>query len=293
MGMWDRVKRIFDGGSAEQHDGSPRGPGMDPRAHFVDLAVSVAEQTYGVTDVVRNADDFSLNLTCNGETSSCYLGNMFEETRDRSPEERREAVRRFIRSLVTQPTDSDARRAAAEAAIVPVLRTAALPAEVPNMLARPVLPFLVETVVIDQDDCMSYLMHADLDAWGWDERTVFERARATMAGRVADTDVEPYDGDAPYPTWHVTKHVDYEPSLLLLPGWLASFSGRVHGRPIAAAPSHRMLVISGDGDERAIERLATLAEAEYRGAPRKISSALYTVGDDGRIVPLVLPPGHP
>jgi hypothetical protein len=41
------------------------------------------------------------------------------------------------------------------------------------------------------------------------------------------------DEDAPYATWLVSSNDMYESSRLLLPGWLASFGGKVSGRPVA------------------------------------------------------------
>jgi hypothetical protein len=78
-----------------------------------------------------------------------------------------------------------------------------------------------------------------------------------------------------------------------LPGWLASFRDRVEGRPLAAVPERSTLLVTGDGDPAAIERLVASADREFRAAPRSISPALYTVDDAGRVVPYELPADHP
>jgi hypothetical protein len=78
-----------------------------------------------------------------------------------------------------------------------------------------------------------------------------------------------------------------------VPGWLASFAGKVTGRPVAIVPSRSRLIVGGDGDERCLARLVESARSEYMASPRNISPALYTVDDGGRVIPLVLPAGHP
>jgi hypothetical protein len=50
--------------------------------------------------------------------------------------------------------------------------------------------------------------------------------------------------------------------------------------------------VGGDGDERCLRRLIESAKSEFLASPRRISPALYTIDDVGKVVPLVLPVGH-
>jgi hypothetical protein len=121
----------------------------------------------------------------------------------------------------------------------------------------------------------------------------FTAARAHLGSVVADEDVERYDDEAPYPTWWVAKGDDYQTSRLAIPGWLAAFADRVNGRPIAIAPERGQLIISGDGDARAVLRLAQMAQKEFQAASRAISPVVYTTDASGRVVPYEAPSGHP
>ena len=92
------------------------------------------------------------------------------------------------------------------------------------------------------------------------------------------------------PLWTVETRDTYETSRLLRPGFLASFAGRVEGRPIAILPERSTLLIGGDARPEMVERLSESAERGVRGCvPRCLTPALYTVDDAGRVVPYVHP----
>ena len=106
-------------------------------------------------------------------------------------------------------------------------------------------------------------------------------------------DLRPYGTGRGFALWHVAKDDSYESSRLLVPGWLAGLASRVSGRPVAIVPSRSQLIVGGDGNEACLRALLEAAHREFMASPRSISPALYTVGDGGTVVPLVLPAGHP
>jgi hypothetical protein len=182
--------------------------------------------------------------------------------------------------------------------LAPLLRTPSLFAPLAQLgsdkrpLARPFAPHLIECIGIDSDDGIAYASADQIGKWGVSADEAFAVAASNGAAYFTD-DVQPYDREAPYPIWHVARTDSYESSRLLVPGWLASFAGKVRGRPVAIVPSRGLLVVGGDGDDRCLQRLAATAKAEFQSAARRTSPALYTVDDAGKVVPLVLPAGHP
>jgi hypothetical protein len=180
--------------------------------------------------------------------------------------------------------------------LAPLLRTPSLFGSLPKLdkrpLHRPFLPFLIECIGVDSDHGIAYAAPHMLEAWGVKAPDAF--AAATENGRAYFVDdVAPFDPQAPYPLWHVARDDSYESSRLLVPGWLASFAGRVKGRPVAVVPHRSLLIVGGDGDERCLRRLIDTAKGEFQASPRGISPALYSVDDEDAVVPFVLPSDHP
>jgi hypothetical protein len=177
--------------------------------------------------------------------------------------------------------------------VVPVVRLASFGGGGVDFARKPLAPGLSVFVVLDRGSSMAYVNREQLSKWGVDEPTILEAAQANLANHIEEADVEPYDVEATYPTWHVTRDDSYESSRLALPGFLAGFRGRVAGTPLAIVPDRSTLIISGDGREEAVARLARLARQEFLAAPRAISPSVYTVDDAGQVVPLHLPESHP
>jgi hypothetical protein len=159
-------------------------------------------------------------------------------------------------------------------------------------IRRPFGPFLVECVGIDSDEGIGYVAPHLLSKWNVQASDVFAAATENARTYFVD-DVASYDPSAPYPLWYVARDDSYESSRLLVPGWLASFSGRVRGRPVAIVPHRGLLVVGGDDDQACLRRLIDSAKAEFEASPRSISPALFTTDAGGKVVPLVLPPVQP
>jgi hypothetical protein len=156
------------------------------------------------------------------------------------------------------------------------------------------VPFLIACVGLDSDTSTEFVTPKMLRAWTVDQAQVFSIANETLTEHAAaEEDVEVFDASAPYPMFHVSRDDSYEASRLVLPGWLASFRGRVRGNPVAIVPERSFVVIGGDDDDACLARLIDTADRQYESSPRKISPALYTLDASDRVVPLVLDRGHP
>jgi hypothetical protein len=309
MGVWSKVATLFGARRPEPAANETEGSADPPRAEspapaspeeaFRAEVMRIAEAAPFIASVSAASDAYALDLTyADGEQMKCFLGNLYAETRDVSPEERQLRVLHFLSVMSERPELPETWDDAAEM-LLPVLRPSTFfqhglgpdePGKQP--VRRPFLPFLSEALAIDHESAMAYAIVENLETWGVDAERAHARALENLQ-KVGDRGIELYDPTAAYRIWHVVSGDTYESSRLLLPGWLASFRDRVAGRPVAAVPERSTLLVTGDGDPAAIERLIASADREFRAAPRSISPALYTVDDGGRVVPYDLPSDHP
>ncbi len=257
----------------------------------MDQVLDMARRHRLIDDPKPDRDQFSIHGHVRGTEHTFYLVNLFAETRDVPPEKRPDRIRTFLNSSSEFDELPDTWADVRDRVAV-VVRAISLWSELPGE-ARPMIrsfaPFLAETVVLDGEHSMRYVTPSQMQNWGVTADQLFEAARANVAA--AADHVERYD-DGPAIVWHVASNDDYESSRLLVPGWLAGFAGKVDGTPIAAIPHRSMLLVAGAGDPRAIERLLASAKAEFKTSPRRLSPALYTVGEGDRVIPLVLPREH-
>ncbi len=115
------------------------------------------------------------------------------------------------------------------------------------------------------------------------EEAVLEAALARF-GKVADRSASIYD-QTDGPLFVVSTDDMYESSRLLIPGWLASFRGKVEGAPVAIVPHASLLLVGGSACPTMISRLVAIAAREFDASPRHVSPALYTVDESDRVVP--------
>jgi len=80
---------------------------------------------------------------------------------------------------------------------------------------------------------------------------------------------------------------------LLVPGWLASFRGRVDGKPVAIAPHRDLVLVGGDARPDLVARLLAMAEREFEGSNRRLSPCVYTTDANGALVPYAAAEGTP
>jgi hypothetical protein len=252
----------------------------------------------GVTSARPGADAGSLDVVRRGVTVTCQLANLRLACADDPPERKAERLEVFLEAMTASPGAAAGQDPSPVERLRTVLRCPSLfgaPSGIDErqaLLVAPGPPLLIEGVVADRGSSMAWLRRDQLADLGLDEAGAFAAARANLA-HIADRGITPYDAYARHPIWQVDSGDGYEASRLLLPGWLAAFADRVEGRPIAAVPHRGALLVSGDGDALAVERLARAARAEYEGSPWPISPALYASNEEGRPVPWLPPDGHP
>jgi hypothetical protein len=289
MSAWGALRKFF---------GERKAPAKDPASPHDLFAAEVQEAlraTLRVTSIEYVPADFSLLFELGGKRT-IFLGNVFAETREKSPKERRQRIERFVQALCTVPARKVDWEEARER-LVPLLRGSNMVLHVGSdtdrlPIRRAFAPFLLEFVGLDSPDSLEYVSPSVLSGWAVQQDEVFGAAHRVAAEAFAN-DVEPFDADAPYGIWHVGRDDNYESSRLLVQGWLAAFEGKVMGRPVAIVPHRSCLIVGGDGNDRCLHRLVESALTEYKAAPRRISPALYTVDDGGAVIPLVLPRSHP
>jgi len=286
MGFW---KRLFGLEQADSVAGVPPGKTVEPREYLWREVEAALKAHPKVTQVSRLTDDYGLRFTVSDSPIHVYLENLFTETRDLSPDERARHIGRFLRAFTERGSDNVSWEAARKM-LLPVVRSSSFgqvlgPGGVrPNPLVeRRTIPFLRELVVLDLPSTSAFVNHEHLKKWGVSEEEAIEAAFENLA-RIAQVGVELQE-DKPSPLWSVDSNDSYETSRLLHPGFLASFTGRVKGRPVAIIPTRSTLLVCGDEDPVMLARVCEYAEREYQASSRGISPALYTVDDAGRVVP--------
>ncbi len=286
MGFW---KKVFGGGAE-----APKTP-PSPREVFA-AEVQACLETLPQVNSVKAREDFAFDVTvAEGGVHTVFLENTFVETREMSPEERVGRIARLVSGI---GLEEDLDWESAQERLVPLLRACTVFAGVvPERdklpLHREALPFLIETIAIDSEANFRYVTPGTVEEWDVDADAVFDKARENALGFFGEGDAEIYEKNDDYAIWHVTRDDSYESSRLLVPGWLASFRGKVSGNPVAIVPERAKLFVGGDADVLCLERLLDMAEREYAASRRNISPALYTVNDDDQVIPLALPDGHP
>ena len=303
MGFWSKLVGAFGGSPKGGETTSESAKGAKapetPERHFLGLCLERLRQNPKVERAEERGERLGINVWMRGGGErQMFVHNLFEETRELSPEEKLNHVEHFIGAMFS--SDGDVPWDEAEGSIVPVIRMTGFGgfAAEKAPVHLPFLPFVDLFLVLDRGASMMYVTSNKLEEWQQPAERVLERAMANLAEHVAAAssdapDVEPYDESAPHPIWHVTRNDSYESSRLAVPGFLAAFRDKVYGNPIAIVPHRSLLVISGDGDPAMIARLVRMAESEFNAAPRSLSPAVYTLGPNDAVVPLELPPEHP
>ena len=282
--MFDRIRKLFAGPTTSN----------DPRTLFAIEIEALVSTLPNVQTVTRSPDAFALDVTTpNGVQHRFFLDNAFDETRELSPDDKLARIA-FMLSSLDEPIEKPAWDEARET-FVPVLRGATygieIWAEQPNAMfvRRPFLPYVDELVGMDRRTSVEFVGRAALDWWNVTAEDLFAASTA-RAHLLADPAVELYD-KTHGPLWNVATNDTYESSRLLVPGWLASFEGKVDGRPIAIVPERGTLMVGGDGRRTMIERLLDTAGREFGASNRRISPVLYTADAQGKVVPYALPAG--
>lgn len=278
----------------------PRLSAVNPQELFAREAEEVLRECLDLIEVHHDAPRFALVFKTATGDHRFSLVNVFQETREMSPEQRRERIAYFARAA--EENDGESGWTVAAPRLVPLLRPVSVESALldastgglsTDFAARPFLPFLRACLAIDNPTSTTYVRTDTLADWSVSLDVAIGRALENFTRLDADHRVESYDTSASYPIWHVSANDSHEASRLLLPGWLAGFAGNVRGRPIAIVPERSQLIVAGDGDDEAIDRLLRMADREFIASSRRISPGLYTVDRSGRVVPYIAPWCHP
>jgi hypothetical protein len=266
-----------------------------PRDLFMDQVLDIAQRHRLIDDPNPDRAELTITGRFHGQEHKFFLENLFHELRELPPEERPERIITFI-GAVPEGDDELVTWDEARDRVAAVVRPAGYWSGLEfgreaGPVVRPFTPFFAEAVVLDSDHSMRFVTRSQMETWGATAEQLFAAGRANIAA-VADRGVERYD-EGPAIVWHVASDDSYESSRLLVPGWLAGFADKVEGTPIAAIPHRSMLLVAGAGNQRAIERILATTEAEFKASSRRLSPALYTVGEGDSIIPLILPRDHP
>lgn len=280
--MWKRIRRLFGGDGATDE--------------LAEEALAIVRASPEVTAADR-VDALTIVYRIGDRTGRLALHNLVHELEELDPGERRARLRVVIGSMMAStevPRDwPEVRRM-----LRPVLRATSFVGSADLSSSRPVwrtfAPFLAELVVIDAPATMSYVTRADLDRWGISPNQAHAAAIDNLAPECqllcAKT---PGDGGGEDATWMVDSRDSYESSRLLLPGWLARFADRLGAPPVAVVPHRGMLWVTAATSHAHLAILCDAAEKEFDESPRAISPGLYTVDDDGAVVPFEVDRVHP
>jgi hypothetical protein len=269
-------------------------PFVDARENFVAEVLSEM-RAQGATDARFDEERFAVAYQRDADAAQpvwMYLATLFAEC-EREPETRSDRIRRYVTTLLgTQEPPPD--WVSVRPLLRPVLRGAMFGRSNdlarPTVLRRPAQPYLDELVVVDRPTSMSYVTTAMTGNWGVGDEEVFAAARANLTAGGAMPESAP--GEGPVLLRFVDDGDAYWPSHLLLDGWLAGWTARVGGPPIAFVPDVNTLLVTAV-DPDGLAPLLELVADEYLEAPRRLSPVGYTVDSVGRVVPYAAPAGHP
>ncbi|WP_067693483.1 hypothetical protein [Nocardia jejuensis] len=159
---------------------------------------------------------------------------------------------------------------------------------------RPILPGLIEKVIVDQPTVMGSISPDFFTAWGVDADTVFATAHANLAGTaldmVADYDPGKDDGILDIPDEDGNLYMG---SLPVMDGWLTGIGAKAGARPIVFVARSAGLLLGAEFSPQHVQRLVTRARQLFDTAERPVSPVPYTVDDTGRLIPFRVPREHP
>ncbi|MEY9929774.1 hypothetical protein ABH926_004414 [Catenulispora sp. GP43] len=249
-----------------------------------------------VASAVYDPDGFKVTVRRHdgaGE-GELFLGNAFRERERLDADERRVQLDRLASNVAPPPVPTG--WAEVRPALRPVLRQADFGMGhdgIPEVLSRPAQPCLSEFVVIDTPEAMAYPTLRDLDQWGVSAQEVFAAAHENLAREFGKL-LEERGGHAPAVTDFMGVTHTYLGSLILLEGWLATWSAGWGRRPLVFVPDQGgMLVVPEPQSPDDLIALLDREQTRWGEAVRSISPVAYTLDDTGRVMPYDVPAGHP
>lgn len=285
MGLFDWLrgrKKEVTGTAGAVEGATP----ADPREELRREVEAVLRARPEVTSVEPAPEGYGFSIKRGEQEHSIYLDNLFAETRELPPEERRLRILHFL-SILDETGTVDWEEA--QPMLRLVLRactanTLVTPdGKIASPLARPFLPFLSTMVVVDAPTSMQYVGQPQLEEWGVGADEVFAAAGRNLDRFTAEAELY----DERHGPLLTLPEDDYAASQLLVPGWLAGFAGRVEGRPLAIVPERSTVFVGGDANPELVQSLAERAQREFLAANRSVSPAVYTVDEAGSVIPFV------
>lgn len=176
--------------------------------------------------------------------------------------------------------------------LVPLLR----PAVVGGSLATPLVraafaPLVYAYVGLDEPTRIRLVTSMDAGRWGKTHQELVVAALENLSRR--EHKLEPFDEAADYPNYHVGAKDELRASRLLLPGFLEAFEAPLGGPAVCAVPDGERCVVGPRDDPKAIEQLYEFALKRWDESEEPVAPMLFTLDDEGDVVPLTLPDDHP
>ncbi|MFI1916063.1 hypothetical protein [Nocardia sp. NPDC020380] len=271
------------------------------RRQFGEQALAMVRENEVVARAEFDAGEFEIHYwTHSGEIGRINLNTVFKRTRRASPEEADRMLATFVAIGPQREGEEPDGWAAAAPRLRPLIRQAGLLGQRieglrvgDHTLWRPVLPCLMESVVVDWPTSMQTVTPHNLTEWGVDADTVFATARANLAGLALDT-VAGYDPAVKGGMLYLpdTSGDSYAGALPLVDGWLAGIGAKAGARPIVFVAQNVGVLVGAEFSEQHVLRLVNTARQLFDDAVREVSPVPYTVDEDGELIPYRVPRGH-
>lgn len=153
-----------------------------------------------------------------------------------------------------------------------------------EQIRRPFTRWFSQTLLLDAPTHVAYVGPAQLKGWNVKPEEAFELGLHNLRERSA-----PHfrlENDIFIGAWQD----DYDSSRLLLPEIFAGLP--LNGKPVIAAPNRLTLLVTGDRDIAAVQRLLALAEKVVREQPKPQNPSPLTI-EDGQVVDFHVPANSP
>lgn len=176
--------------------------------------------------------------------------------------------------------------------LVPLLRPAIVGAAVATPLVRAAFaPLVYAYVGLDEPTRIRLVTSLDAGRWGKTHHELIVTALENLGRR--EHRLEPFDEAAEYPNFHVGAEDDLRASRLLLPGFLTAFVEPLGGPAVCAVPDGERCVVGPRDDPEALLQLYEFALKHWDESEEPVAPLLFTLDDEGDVVPLTLPDDHP
>ncbi|GAB2515481.1 DUF1444 domain-containing protein [Nocardia heshunensis] len=269
------------------------------REKFAKQALAAVRGSRDIVDAEIVADHFGIVFDhAGGESALIELEPYYARAAavDRGGRERvLRSLTAALRPLVSRP------RTWSEAA--PALRTVVrrigygcLPGIDPGQwpVSRPLVPNLVEMLVLDRPTTMSYVSADVLAGWSISATEAFAVARQNLAGQGREFLVG-FTPETPVleQIFDAADGLNYVGSMPLIPGWMTALGDRLPGRPIVFLLQQAGLVIADNTAPQGLPYLLDISEDVYSRADRPISPLPYTIDERGELIPYDVPADAP